>query len=62
MIYDVLDDGRLLHLAGPNPGTLYTRCGVDAGLMNRTQVEDDVCGTWCAACLMKDAAEPKLEP
>ncbi len=47
----VYDDGRLLHFPGPNPGTPYTSCGVDAGAMRRAERPITWAGVWCTECM-----------
>lgn len=46
----------LLHLPGANPGTPYTRCGLDAGLMTREERPVTWAGMWCTEC-MKGAGD-----
>ncbi len=55
-----LDQG-LLHLPGANPGTPYTICGLDAGLMERQERPVTWAGMWCTAC-MRAAATPAESP
>lgn len=50
MSEEFLDDGRTLHLLGPNPGTQYTACMLDAGLMRRVEHDEERCATWCRTC------------
>lgn len=44
-------DNGLLHLPGPNPGTPYTICGLDAGLMQWQERPITWAGMWCTACM-----------
>lgn len=46
----VLRERGLLHRPGPNPGTPFTVCGLDAGGMVREERPDDHAGIWCQAC------------
>lgn len=41
----------VLHLPGPNPGTPYTLCIVDAGAMQRLERTGEWQGSWCSECL-----------
>ena len=50
-IVTVYADGHVLHIAGPNPGTPYTQCGLDAGAMLRKQRPIEWAGFWCAPCV-----------
>ncbi len=52
----VYKDSGLLHLPGPNPGTPYTRCGLDAGTMKREARPVTWAGMWCSEC-MKGAGD-----
>lgn len=47
----VYKDGSLLHLQGANPGTPYTACGLDAGLMTLKIHPPSHAGIWCTACM-----------
>ncbi len=47
----VYKDANLLHLPGPNPGTSYTRCGLDAGAMEREERPVTWAGVWCTECM-----------
>lgn len=47
----VYDSGNLLHLPGATPGTPYTICGLDAGLMLHKERPMTWAGVWCSACL-----------
>lgn len=44
------DERGTNHLPGPNPGTPYTLCMLDAGLMIRYYHNPDYAGKWCSDC------------
>lgn len=50
---------HLLHLAGPNPGTPFTACGLDAALFDLRREAGPLsrAGIWCAECLKKQVPE-----
>lgn len=54
-----LRDGELNHLPGPNPGTPYTACGLDAGLMRSVMIPEDHAGVWCNACIAAEIFEER---
>lgn len=61
----VYRQGSLNHLPGPNPGTPYTRCGIDAGLMEVRKHPTYAAAVWCSDCLqiaagMRNAPEAGL--
>lgn len=39
------------HLPGPNPGTPYTACGLDAGVFVRTDWPITNASIWCSNCM-----------
>ena len=49
--WHVYRDGPLTHFAGPNPGTPYTQCGRDAGLMLPDFARASEKARWCMECL-----------
>jgi len=54
----VYKDGSLFHFPGPNPGTPYTSCGLDAGMFSRREHPINAAGIWCSEC-MRAMIEPK---
>lgn len=44
-----VENGRH-HLPGPNPGTPYTLCGLDAGAMKRDEHPISHAALWCSDC------------
>lgn len=44
-------DRNLLHLQGPNPGTPYTACGLDAALLRKEERSITLAGIWCTKCM-----------
>lgn len=40
-----------IHLYGPNPGTPYTACGLDAGSMLKCEQRVNSPATWCSKCV-----------
>jgi hypothetical protein len=48
---EVYGDGRVLHFPGANPGTQYTLCGLDTGLMKHEHRPIEWAGIWCSACM-----------
>lgn len=49
--WNVYRDGHLLHFPGPNPGTPYTECGLDAGTMVREVHPPMNAAIWCTRCM-----------
>lgn len=44
-------EGSKHHLPGPNPGTPYTVCGLDAGAMQRDEHPITHAALWCSDCM-----------
>jgi hypothetical protein len=54
----VYKERDLLHLPGPNPGTPYTACGLDAGMFSRREHPVTNAALWCSEC-MRTLARPE---
>lgn len=52
------DDLGCHHLPGPNPGTQYTKCLLDTGVMERREHPSTHAALWCGDCF-RAAAEGK---
>lgn len=60
--FRVYRDGPLTHLLGPNPGTPYTMCGLDAGAMELRLHPPDIAAIWCTACMQTAARSVSAPP
>lgn len=49
------DERHVNHLPGPNPGTPYTKCGLDAGAMAKRDHPVYAAAVWCTDCFREAA-------